>query len=381
MSRVGSKRVGRPGRRGRSGRSRRARRRTTARRLVRRVHEYAGLALSLLLFLLAVTGGALVYKEAYWRLIYPELRAPAAERDAGDHAAAIAAARARFGDALRSVKLPEPGVPAYHLYLEEGEAFVSVDDHRVIDRWRPSQRLTALLFDLHAHLMAGDAGERVGGVVGLLAVVLALTGLVLWWPARRGFALANLLPRGLSRRDLLRWHRDLGAFATPILLVLLLSGSGLVFYDSARTVLNGLFGDPVPGPISPAGTAGTGDRPFGPPDAAMLSRVEAAFPDARVVFYYPPRDGIAAHGFRLRRPCELHPNGRTYVYANAAGRIVRTTDACELPPGERAAHALYPLHAGKAGSAVYKLAVFLGALALAGLSLGGAVAYLHKLRP
>lgn len=133
-------------------------------RLVRQVHLYLGLALSLLLFVFSLTGGALVYKEAYWRLVYPELRVAAPALSAREHAAAIAAAHREFGGALRSVKLPEPGVAGYHLYLEDGEAFLSARDHRVIDRWRPSERVMSLLFDLHAHLMAGETGERIGGV-------------------------------------------------------------------------------------------------------------------------------------------------------------------------------------------------------------------------
>ncbi|HEX7049457.1 MAG TPA: PepSY-associated TM helix domain-containing protein [Longimicrobiales bacterium] len=351
--------------------------RRALRRLVRRVHVYVGLVLSVFLFVFAVTGGALVYKEAYWRLVYPELRAPTPALGPADHAAAIAAAERRFGAHLRSVKLPEPGVGAYHLYLDDGEAFLSAADHHVIDRWRPSERVMSLLFDLHAHLMAGAAGERVGGVLGLLGAVLAATGLVLWWPARRRFALAHLVPHGLSRHRLLALHRDLGALASPILLVLLLTGSGLVFYGTARRALNGLFGDRVPAEPAPAVDAALS---LAPPDAAMISRVEATFPGARVVFYYPPRNGAGFHRFRLKQPCELHPNGRSYVSLDAAGDVARTTDACAQPPGERAAHAIYPLHSGKTRSTVYKLVTFLGAAALAVLSASGVVVYLKRLR-
>lgn len=322
--------------------------------------------------MLAVTGGALVYKEAYWRWVYPELRGPAPVLAAEDHAAAIAAARGHFGEVLRSVKLPEPGVSAYHLYLDGGEAFLSAVDHRVIDRWRPSERVMSFLFDLHAHLLAGEAGERVGGVIGLLGTLLALTGLVLWWPARRRFSLANLRPAGLSRRSLLIWHRDVGLLATPVLLLLLLTGSGLVFYSTAQSLLNGLFGDLVP--AAPAAPEGAG-RPARALDARMLSRVQAAFPEARIVFYYLPRGEGAGHRFRVKQPCEIHPNGRSTVHLDGEGGLASASDACAQPPGEKIAHAMYPLHAAKLGSAAYKVAALFGALALAILSLSGVVTY------
>lgn len=347
------------------------------RRLVRAFHAWIGLALSLLLLVLAVTGSALVYKEAYWRQVYPELRAPAPALSPADHAAAVAASAAAFGDELRSVKLPEPGVSAYHLYLVDGEAFVAADDHRVIDRWRPDERAMSLLFDLHAHLMAGETGERVGGVISFLGFLLGVTGLVLWWPARRQFSLANLVPRDLSRRGLVAWHRDVGLVTTPIVLLLLITGAGIVFYETSQRLLNGVFGDAVPVVAAPAGPA---DLSGTLADAAMLARVEEAFPGSRIVFYYPPRDGATVHEFRLKQPCELHPNGRSYAYLDGAGRILQRTDACALPPGERTVHAIYPLHSGKTPSDLYKLATFLGGLALAILSASGAVAYLKKLR-
>ncbi len=348
------------------------------RRLLRALHVYAGLALSLLLFVLAVTGSALVYKEAYWRLVYPELRTPALALSATHHAHAIAAARASFGEGLRSLKLPEPGVGAYHLYLQDGEAFLSAADFRVIDRWRPNERVMALLFDLHAHLMAGDTGERVGGVIGLLGGVMVLTGIALWWPARRRFRVANLLPRDVSRRTLLVWHRDAGLVAAPVLLVLLLTGSGLVFYTTAQTLLHALLGGPGAAPTAPVQTAAHAGAPLSP---AMIARVQAALPDARIVFYYPPGvEGGAVHRFRLRQPCELHPNGRSYVDLDATGTIARVIDACALPSGERAAHAMYPLHAGKADSPLWKLSVFLGGIALALLSASGVATYLRRAR-
>lgn len=376
------------------------------RALLRSAHLWAGLVLSLLLLVLGATGSVLVLKQPYWRLVYPELRRETAHLGPADHAGAIRAAREHFGDALRSVKLPQPGVGAYHLYLTDGEAFMSVGDHRVIDRWRPRERPMALVFDLHAHLMAGHTGERVGGVVGVLGVFLVLTGVYLWWPARRRFNLRTLLPTGFSRSKLLPGHRDLGVLATPILLILLLTGSGMVFYGTAGALLNGVLSDRAPTPEGPpeavvidaaggtaaptasitltsaasaaSAVAARGDRAVGA-TADAIRTARDVFPDGRIVFYYPP-DERGIRGFRIKQSCELHPNGRSYAYLDADGRVLKSVSACDQPTGQRALYAVYPLHAGMLDSGAYAILTFFGGLALTLISATGAAAYIAKLK-
>lgn len=344
---------------------------------IRQLHLYAGLVLSVLLLLLAVTGGALVYKHAWWRAVYPELRGPAPAVSAGDQARAIAEASDRFGEALTLVKMPEPGVPAYHLYLREGEALLSPGELDVIDRWGSGERLMSVLFELHHDLMAGPAGEQIVAVLGIAGTLMAITGLVIWWPARRRFSLAHLWPHGWTRRDLVRWHRDLGVVFTPLLLVLMLTGSGLVWYGTATKFFHAVLpGSPVHA-AAPSRAAETG-VPL--PDEALLARVQGVFPEARLVFFYPPPPGEAILRFRLRQPCEWHPNGLSFVYADArTGEIVESRDACSAPAGDRAVQSMYPLHAGKTGGPVYKFVSFLGALALGVLSVTGVMTYAIRL--
>jgi len=346
--------------------------------IVRWTHLWVGLILSLLLFVLALSGSALVYKEAWWTVVVPGIEQIDVAPSPMERAAAIAVATERFGDQLRTVKMPEPGVlGAYHLYLAEGEAFLDVGNHAVLDAWGTGERTMSFLFDLHAHLLAGERGEKVGGVIALLAVFLVLSGLVLWWPTRRRTGFRTMIPGSRRRGAWIAAHRDLGFWTSPVVLILCLTGWAIVYYGAAGIILNGIFGDP---PVAAEPAPPPSQRPVtGPPDAATLAAVDAAFPEGRMVFWYPPTRGETMHRFRLKQPCELHPNGRSYVFADGAGRVVASTDPCQGPPGERALHAVYPLHAGKTPSAIYRFVTFLGGLALAFLSASGVVAYGGKI--
>src|SRR5690606_15682758 len=56
----------------------------------------------------------------------------------------------------------------------------------------------ALLRDLHVTLLAGIPGEALLLATGIAGLFLSITGLVLWWPVRRGFRWRWLLPRPLA---------------------------------------------------------------------------------------------------------------------------------------------------------------------------------------
>ena len=343
--------------------------------VVRTLHLYTGLALSAFLMVIALTGSALVWKEAWWRFVYSDLSAPPPALDAAEQAAGITAILDRYGDAVQMINLPSEELPAWHIRLPEGQAFIDPRTFHVIDTWASRERLMGFLFDLHHSLLMGETGKLITGYLGLGGTFMAVTGLVIWWPRRKTFSLANLVPRGWSRVKLLRWHRDLGLVFTPLLLVVLLTGSSMIFYKTTMAVLNGLFGAPTVVSVStlttpPQFTPENGWPPLGPDE---LARVGAVFPDGRIIRYSPPPpNGDGLHSFRIRQPCEIHPNGRSYVYLSAiGGKVAQTSDACTASGGQKAQNLLYPLHAGLIGNLFYKWLVFAAGLVLTILSASG----------
>lgn len=350
--------------------------------LLRKLHLYSGLLLSLFLFLIAITGAALIYKNEYWALRYTQISSEDIIPSAANQAAAIEQAYALYGTDLGSLKMPEPDLAAYHVYLpDHEEALLDIETLSVIDEWQPRQRLMGFLFDIHAHLMAGDRGEIVAGIIGIIGGLMAITGLILWWPTRRAFRWQRLWPRDTSRASLLAWHRDAGMLLSPLLLLFILSGSAMVFYTSVQKGMNALFGDPVPQIALPQGTPVDISDPARPlPSAETINRVQQALPDARLMFYYADALPQGFHRFRLKRECELHPNGLSFVYTDArSGEIVAVKDACAMPPGERLTNMIYPLHAAKTGSELYRVLGLVTALVLAGLSVTGVVTYGQRL--
>lgn len=199
-------------------------------RMIWRWHFYAGLFVMPMVILLALTGAVYLFKPQVERW---EERAFQNLPLAGAVSANVqmdAALEAVPGAILHSYRLPErPGDAAMvHLALADGKAmrdvFVSPQG-KVLGVLDPDQRVMEIVHDLHGQLMIGRPGSWVVELAASWAIVMILTGVVLWWPRGRGFA-GTFWPRlGKGRQTFWRdLHAVTGFWVAGLALVLLLTG-------------------------------------------------------------------------------------------------------------------------------------------------------------
>jgi uncharacterized iron-regulated membrane protein len=353
---------------------------------LRIIHRWVGLVLALIVAAVAVSGGLLLLRGPYERAMYPSLAKPFATPLAAEalarEAAIVASIEERFrhDGGVRTIKFPREGANAFHVYLDdESEAFIDPERGDLIARWTWRDSLPAFLFELHAHLLAENAGKTVNGIGALLMLFLTLTGIILWWPRKSGaFRLRRSVPRNVSSGELLRSHAASGAIAAIPILVFAATGAAIVFYTPAAVALSAMFDHRTPmTPDAVVAPRKGGIQPW----TERLARVRATFPDGDLVMYSPGRGKNAAQSFRLRLPGEWHPNGRSYVLLNPyAGTVVQSIDARQQGLGTRIAHAIYPVHAATVGGVPYLLFTIVGAVGLAWLAIGGAAAWIQKYR-
>ncbi|MEM7729690.1 MAG: PepSY-associated TM helix domain-containing protein, partial [Pseudomonadota bacterium] len=323
-------------------------------------------ALWALLLLISVTGTLLVFKDDYLRATLPEARG-GVQGSSELWLSAINLAEERFGkESLRVLVFASDDLGVHKAYLTDGRSAYMSASGEVVARWRDNDRFEDWLFDLHHRLLLGDLGLVVAGLAGLAGSLLVLTGLYAVWPMRLG------LRRGLkiaqpTRQQLRSLHRNLGAWIAMPALLLMLSGAALSFPAESRALFDRI-GSPVPEPETVEGPGYT-DWPAG------LAGASLAFPDAMPRMAIWPRDGAPAM-VRLKQPAEWHPNGRTYFTFSDAGAAAQ--DATRLGAGREAYNALYPLHAGKTGSVVYKWMTALFGLCLSLLAFLGLMSFAKR---
>ena len=209
--------------------------------------------------------------------------------------------------------------------------------------------LMPTLFHLHRYLMSGEAGKVVIAVQGLALALLALTGIVVWWPkpTLAAFWHAVTVRRGGNwPKFSFQLHRAAGFYTAPVLLVLAFSGVHFNMPAWVAPVIG------LAGPLTPnakvANASATAKPRIGPGEA--LAAAQARYPEGRVSRIGMPAKPDQPYEVRVRQPGELrHGAGATRVSVDSgSGAILRVIDPLAARGGDWVASTLYPLHTGEA---------------------------------
>lgn len=324
-------------------------------------HRWAGGILGVVLAVIALSGVLLIHKHA-WIGLPDATDPPPASAAAEAELAATVLQGSGPGDYL---VMPIDGFGLAQLVRPDGSGIYVNRNGAPVAEWSGIwDRPELWLFDLHHHLLMGEAGEWVIGLAGLAVMLFAVTGAILWWRTRRAFRL-RLWPTRWTRPALLRHHRDLGIVFAPLLLLVALTGAMMIFRPLAGAVLA-----PLSSPASIAAalqppSARAGALPEKPDWETLIATAQTQFPTASLRIVSVPRQAGQPVSIRLRQPEEWLPNGRSTVWLDpAGGRMIEARDALAMPRGAQAYNMLYPLHAAKVGGLPYRLVMTAAGLAL-----------------
>ena len=358
-----------------SSRSRRSRHAST----LERWHLWCGLAVLIFLLLAAFSGISLVYKKPLitW-LMVPQAELPA-HYGVAQMAAQLDVIAANIAPAQRDlIKAPNPEEPYWTL--------TGIDKQQVqllsLETLEPHQTnlwlldLFAFMRILHTELFTGVIGEGILLVSGVVGLFLCISGIILWWPTKRSFRWRWVFPKNISARYLMQYHRHSGALASVILVVILLTGSIMLWQKLIRPLMS-----PAPVSVLPnhleqviPSTSHVDATP-----AQFLLAAHKFIPDGWPTYIRLPAVNAPDASIRFRLPDDWHPNGRTSVNINTlTGDITLSARSDEVSSARRLVNQLYPLHSAYGMNAVYVFLVFFSGITLAWLSLTGGISYFKK---
>ena len=335
------------------------------------LHRWAGIALCVPLVGIALSGTLLLFRDSLW--VPPEWRAQAWDPAVAD--ASLAAALTAAGPWLYA-DVARPG-RAFHTVGFEGRP-VEVLPVTGGPLQPPPARLAVelWLFDLHTRLLLGEPGRTAVRVVGPVAFLSIVVGLVLWWPRRRAWRKADLVRAPATRPALLKLHLAWGAAVVVILLPLVLSGTLMAHNPAIRAWLKPLSppAAPLPGEVA-AVRLTPGDL------AAAIAAARAIWPEGRLTQLSRPPAGPTQVALKFRLPGERHPNGRSTISVDLeTGAIAGLRDARQ--GGIPAAYddVLYGFHIADLGGLVHAWSWAVGGAGLLLLAVTGVLAWWRRPR-
>jgi len=199
------------------------------------------------------------------------------------------------------------------------------------------------LITIHHNLLGGDTGSWIVGISGLLLLSNLVLGLVVGWPARRGWSRA-LRPSSAGPVPARRYtlHRAVGLWAAFPALLAVSAGVMLVFADGVSALLR-----PAEWSIAAVPPPANAPLPIAMPKA--VATAQELYPSATVSGISYPSDTLGAFRIRLRQKGEdALTYGQTTVFVDAeSGRVIGNFDALKAPPEGWIMNGFFAFHTGE----------------------------------
>ena len=343
------------------------------RRTLKRLHQLVGLAIAVYMLVMAGTGAALTYKDQILARFIPEVRGEVVALAPADQAAKLEEIEVQYTAlGVRSVKLPRPGMNVYKVYLKDKqEILLNAESLAAVNDPLGMAGFFTVLFDIHHRLAAGDTGEEIVGILGLIAALMLMSGVYLWWPWRRGFRVRNVIPANGKASSYRLSHVTMGAVVAPLLILNTITGAAMIYSTAVRDGLTAIFGGEKPTHTEAIDTTAA-------PKVVLFSGKATVFPDGLATIYIPRRTEEGPYSLRLQMPREWHPNGRSTVTVDSQAGTISFYDAPEASLGHNIADSIYPLHSGKTGSGIWQFLVTLTGIGGFFLAYAGLSAYVRR---
>ena len=359
------------------------------RKSVLSVHRWTGLTIGLVILMLALTGGALVFRPGLEPVVNRELLtvATCTERLPIDALAANARTSHPKGtlDYIRITagEEGEPRMPAARIRFADPQEDVYLNPctGEVLGE---RARYSGLLGRIEQmHILRYSEGEVVRSISGAASIIFGIAlivgGVYLWWPRRGGVKRALMLDARLTGRARhLNRHQTIGVYASVILLMLTLTGLPLSF-AWYREGLYQMTGSALPSkPAKSAVQAGVERLSM----EAFWQRAQALMPHVADALLKFPADkpDAALEGFLIARGAP-HPNARALLSLDAySGKVLRYTPYAASSLGHKLYFWTLSFHTGQIGGVPGQLALLAGVLAVPVMAYTGFASFLRRRR-
>jgi uncharacterized iron-regulated membrane protein len=238
------------------------------------IHLSAGVTAGLVIFVMSVTGALLAFEPQITRYAERDMRfvqPPSGEATRLNPRALIERAIATKPEASISgfTLSSDRSASATVAFGREGVLFLNPYTGEVLgDGAKGVRNFFRIVTDWHRYLGAsGDSraiGKAVTGAVNAAFLILAITGVFIWWPKQLTWRFLKpvtvfKLKHNTTRARDFNWHNVIGFWSSSILIILTITGL-VLSYQWANNLLYRATGNQPPAPQAPPANPSAGQR-------------------------------------------------------------------------------------------------------------------------
>jgi uncharacterized iron-regulated membrane protein len=254
------------------------------------IHRYIGLGVGLLAAAIGLTGSLLSLHAVQSILATPRISVGGERLPM---ATLIANAKAAMPQvSLESINFPEQATEPLSVWWMGAQDtwFQGVLNPYTgqVQAQASDEAYTKLLYDIHINLLGGEWGAYVAGIVGLLATILSITGIMLWPGWRKLSAGFKIKWKATLKRLTFDLHKVAGIIAAVFLSLAMLTGFIWNFGTWMQPLIYGATFSPLPKEQEFTSRPGNGREPLVLTDELIQSVTGGQGKLERIVFPTDP---------------------------------------------------------------------------------------------
>jgi uncharacterized iron-regulated membrane protein len=350
------------------------------RKVIFQIHLWTGILLSLYVAIIGVTGALLVFEDEFTALSMPRATAPGISGTLHLDDIIRGAERAAPNSRATFLMFPQPHESFYQIWLEDkaGRQTITTADASSGTLYTGARPWIAWVHDLHIYLLLGMSGLIVNGIGAAILLLLALTGIVLWWPGIVRWTRAIWVRRrGSWRRMNFDLHSAIGFWTLVIVIWWSISGIYFTWPTQVAKLVNAISEIKTMRPPSVPTESATTGSPV--PLESIVNAARIASPDGFLSGISLPAPGESYIVYVDRREPGDFSHRDILYFGPASGKLLATWHYGENQSlGDWILWAMHPLHFGTLWGLGPKILWFLLGLSLAGLSVTGLLMYWNR---
>lgn len=320
------------------------------RKIFLKLHLYASLLVGVFIVILGITGSIMAFEPELIRVFHPGLSFVKPQSQSLSLADISASVTKAFPNVhIQAYVLATSPNISYQVVTDQGLVYLNQYSGEILGFQRSPdfvERMLNFIHQVHQRLAMtshAQAGEEIMKWVGVVTLFLLVSGLYLWWPAKR----MKVQGRASSRRFWFDLHNTVGIFSLVFLLALTITGVVIGFeekttpwfYRITTTQPLLIYNRANRFEVTSAGT-----KPITPDQAVAIA--STALPGA-VPFLINIPGPKSVYTIRSRYPEDRTSGGRSQVIVDQySGRVLAAEGSRTAPAGSRLITANRAIHTG-----------------------------------